>query len=92
MDIISKNEKTAFQYVKMGERREITVTVRLTAERGYLSVFVTPVEENTSNGFGNVFSIGYGKGHGDAADAERKKSSSRSTKQGDLKTFNNQCL
>jgi hypothetical protein len=41
LDVVSKNEKTVFQNVRKGEKREIEVTVRLTDEIGYLSVFAT---------------------------------------------------
>lgn len=41
LEVVSKNEKIIFQNVKKGEQREIEVTVRLTAEIGYLSVFAT---------------------------------------------------
>ena len=41
LEVVSNNGKSIFQNVKKGEKREISVTVRLTAEIGYLSTFAT---------------------------------------------------
>jgi len=41
--VVSKNEKAIFQNNKKGEKKEIEVTIRLTAEVGYLSVFATTI-------------------------------------------------
>lgn len=41
LEVVSNNGKSVFQNVKKGEKREIAVTVRLTAEIGYISVFAT---------------------------------------------------
>ncbi len=41
LEVVSNNGKTIFQNVRKGEKREISVTVRLTAEIGYLSAFAT---------------------------------------------------
>lgn len=43
LEVVSNNVKSIFQSVKKGEKREIAVTVRLTAEIGYLSVFATTI-------------------------------------------------
>lgn len=80
LEVVSKNEKTVFQNIKKGEKREIEVTVRLTAEIGYLSVFATTT---TARGASTkTIAIRYGTA-GDATKQKLKSQKLQKTPEGE---------
>lgn len=80
VEVVSKNEKVVFQNFKKGEKREIEVTVRLTAEIGYLSVFATTT---TARGASTkTIAIRYGT-VGDATKQKLKSQKLQKTQEGE---------
>jgi len=71
LEVVSRNEKAAFQNINAGEKREIEVTVRLTAEIGYLSVFAAT---ETARGARSTKAIAIRYGTADDATKQKLKS------------------
>lgn len=80
LEVVSKNEKAVFQTVKKGETREIEVTVRLTAEIGYLSVFATTTTARGSST--KTIAIRYGTA-GDVTKQKLKSQKLQKTQEGE---------
>jgi hypothetical protein len=80
LDVVSKNEKAIFQNAKKGEKREIEVTIRLTAEIGYLSVFATTTTPRGTST--ETIAIRYGT-PGDATKQKLKSERLQKTQEGE---------